>query len=93
MDMTPDAIAAQPMLLCLSHLRWDLVLQGPQRLQRRAAQTWRVRLRSRTSRLERVDQHLGRTSWDKGWAGLAALILGGRHAGKALQSGATEPRL
>ena len=53
----------------------------------------RVMLRSRASWLERVDQHLDRISWDKTWAGMAALISGGRHAGKALQSGATERRL
>jgi UDP-galactopyranose mutase len=31
-----------PLLLCLSHLRWDLVLQRPQHLLTRAAQDWHV---------------------------------------------------
>ena len=53
----------------------------------------RVMVRSRTSWLERVDQHLDRISWDKTWAGMAALISGSGHAGKALPSGATERRL
>ena len=42
MNTISNSIAAQPILLCLSHLRWDSVLQRPQHLMRRAAQTWRV---------------------------------------------------
>ncbi|MFT8246200.1 glycosyltransferase [Roseomonas sp. BN140053] len=38
----PDPAAGQPLLLCLSHLRWDLVLQRPQHLLMRAARHWRV---------------------------------------------------
>ncbi|MBP0495577.1 glycosyltransferase [Pararoseomonas indoligenes] len=32
----------RPLLLCMSHLPWDLVLQRPQHLLTRAAQDWRV---------------------------------------------------
>ena len=37
--MTTSAWAAsqEPVLLCLSHLRWDFVLQRPQHLMKRAA--------------------------------------------------------
>ena len=34
--------ASRPLLLCLSHLRWDLVLQRPQHLLTRAARDWHV---------------------------------------------------
>ena len=37
-----DAVTGRPLLLCLSHLRWDLVLQRPQHLLTRAARDWRV---------------------------------------------------
>ncbi|MGI4942193.1 MAG: glycosyltransferase [Janthinobacterium lividum] len=53
----------------------------------------RVMVRSRASWLERVDQHLGRISWDKTWASMAALISGSRHAGEPVRSGAMERRL
>jgi UDP-galactopyranose mutase len=36
------ADAGRPILLCLSHLHWDLVLQRPQHLLTRAARNWRV---------------------------------------------------
>ncbi len=32
----------QPVLLCLSHLRWDFVFQRPQHIMSRLAQTMRV---------------------------------------------------
>ena len=38
-----DAPCAPPVLLvCFSHLRWDLVVQRPHHLMRRAAKTWQV---------------------------------------------------
>ncbi|MCR0985179.1 glycosyltransferase [Roseomonas populi] len=37
-----DAAPARPLLLCMSHLPWDLVLQRPQHLLSRAAREWRV---------------------------------------------------
>ncbi len=37
-----DAVSGRPLLLCLSHLRWDLVLQRPQHLLTRAVRDWRV---------------------------------------------------
>jgi len=40
--LQPSTSASRPLLLCLSHLRWDLVLQRPQHLMARAARDWRV---------------------------------------------------
>ena len=39
--MSRSAIG-RPVLLCLSHLRWDLVLQRPQHLLTRAATNWQI---------------------------------------------------
>jgi glycosyltransferase involved in cell wall biosynthesis len=42
-SVTPGAQAApQPLLVCFSHLRWDLVVQRPHHLLRRAASTFQV---------------------------------------------------
>lgn len=40
--MFPQTGADRPLLLCVSHLRWDLVLQRPQHLMARAARDWDV---------------------------------------------------
>lgn len=40
--MFPQTGADRPLLLCVSHLRWDLVLQRPQHLMTRAARDWHV---------------------------------------------------
>ncbi len=38
----PTAVAQRPVLVCLSHLRWDWVYQRPQHLMTRAASQYRV---------------------------------------------------
>lgn len=41
-DLTDAPVAPHTLLVCFSHLRWDLVVQRPHHLLRRAAQAWQV---------------------------------------------------
>ena len=42
MDSFPKAVARRPVLVCLSHLRWDWVYQRPQHVMTRATSQYRV---------------------------------------------------